>query len=288
MIGYMRPFGKMFAPEDRKNYRAVYCGLCNSMRVEHGVKSIVFLNYELTSLLYLILSLTEEEPIRYFTPCSVSPLVWGYKYGERLGSFICASAASLLIANYEAEDNFLDDGKMTDKLILGFTEWNAGPIKKKYADFSVRLREIYSEFQIIEKEAAERRQEEYISFLADLSGTLSAEIAGTAAEAEGLPCSEAVYSLIYYWGEWIYLMDAVDDYYDDKRKNKFNPLFLYDSEPCEKAEQLLIGYELYASEWLRELPIRRWKAGIESLFLEQLPKRRQSAVEKMKLKMQVK
>ena len=282
MIGYMRPYRKMFAPEDWRNYRSVYCGLCNVMRMKHGIKSVVFLNYELTSLLYLILSLIEEEPVKHLTPCSLSPVFWGKKLGERQGSFNCASAASLLIANYEAEDNLLDEGKLIDKIIMGYTELNAGPIKKIYTDFSNKLREIYFEFQIIEKEAIERYQEEYIDYLANLSGEISAEIAGNSAEAEGLSCKEAVYSFIYYWGEWIYLMDAADDFHEDKLKKKFNPLFLCNSEPCEKAEQLLKGYEQYAAEWLSELPIRRWRSGIESLFLEQLPKRREATIEKMK------
>ncbi len=282
MIGYMRPYRKMFSLEDWKTYRSIYCGLCNAMRREHGLKSIIFLSYEMTSLLYLILSLTEEEPALHLAPCSLTPFIWERQYGKCQNSFVCASAASLLVANYEAEDNLLDEGKLKNKIILGYTEWNARPIMNRYIEFSQKLRKIYNEFQTVEKAASERPHVDYISYLANLSGEISAVIAQYAVESERLTCQNEVYSFFYYWGEWIYLMDAVDDYYNDRQRGKFNPLFLFSSEPCDRAEQLLINYETYAAEWLLEIPVRRWREGIETLFLAQLPKRRENVVGKMR------
>ena len=59
MFGYLVAAAEVLDEEQKKRYKACYCGLCRSLKERHGQLSRLTLNYDLTFLVLLLSSLYE-------------------------------------------------------------------------------------------------------------------------------------------------------------------------------------------------------------------------------------
>ena len=51
MFGYVRPYGADLSEEEKKRYKAVYCGLCRVLNEKYGLAGRMGLNFDMTFLL---------------------------------------------------------------------------------------------------------------------------------------------------------------------------------------------------------------------------------------------
>ncbi|NLT39458.1 MAG: hypothetical protein GXX89_03220, partial [Clostridiales bacterium] len=58
MFGYVRPLKGELKVREYEMYQAAYCGLCAAMKRRYGGISTLLLNYDLTFLAVLLLSLS--------------------------------------------------------------------------------------------------------------------------------------------------------------------------------------------------------------------------------------
>ena len=66
MFGYVLPSRDRLDERERERFRAVYCGLCHTLRERYGFAASLLLNYDFT-LLAILLSSGDEES------CTVQP-----------------------------------------------------------------------------------------------------------------------------------------------------------------------------------------------------------------------
>ena len=59
MFGYININQKIMTEEDKKAYRAYYCGLCRRLKSSCGAKGQMLLNYDMTFLVVLLTGLYE-------------------------------------------------------------------------------------------------------------------------------------------------------------------------------------------------------------------------------------
>ena len=141
---------------------------------------------------------------------------------------------------------------------------------QRHSKAYVQITEAYEEYMDREQKAEEARRgfEDVLAVCGNITGIIGEILAEEAASG----CAALAGRIMYLWGQWVYLMDAVEDYAGDKKKNSFNPLFLEDRP--ENVEKLLSDLEREAGELTRQMPLKRNRDVIENLYLSQLPERR--------------
>lgn len=73
MFGYIYINQKELSVENKKAYQAYYCGLCQSLRKNSGIKGQMLLNYDMTFLIILLTGLYELENEEAEFVCPLHP-----------------------------------------------------------------------------------------------------------------------------------------------------------------------------------------------------------------------
>ena len=73
MFGYLLAEESLLSEEEKRRYRAAYCGLCRSLRERHGAFARLTLQYDMTFLVLLLDSLDEPELRQGEEPCIAHP-----------------------------------------------------------------------------------------------------------------------------------------------------------------------------------------------------------------------
>ena len=227
-------------------YQSYYCGLCRSLKERYGKRGQMTLSYDMTFLALLLSSLYEPETVTDCQRCIAHP---AKKHLYRKNEFTDYAADMNLLLSYE---KCLDDWKDEHK-------------KKKLMMASVlkschqKLCECYPEK--IEKIAAamdrihelETKNSENIDEIAGVFGQIMAEIFAYRQDEweENLRC------MGFFFGKFIYLMDAYEDIEEDLKKGNYNPFRkrFQQSDFEEYAGQILMMMMAECSKAYERLPI---------------------------------
>lgn len=227
-------------------YQSYYCGLCRSLKERYGKRGQMTLSYDMTFLALLLSSLYEPETVTDYQRCIAHP---AKKHLYRQNEFTDYAADMNLLLSYE---KCLDDWKDEHK-------------KKKLMMASVlkschqKLCECYPEK--IEKIAAamdrihelETKNSENIDEIAGVFGQIMAEIFAYRQDEweENLRC------MGFFFGKFIYLMDAYEDIEEDLKKGNYNPFRkrFQQSDFEEYAGQILMMMMAECSKAYERLPI---------------------------------
>ncbi len=272
MVGYMKPSKKNFSESDRVLYQSIYCGLCRSLKYEYGLTGIAVLNYELVNTLLLIGAMAQSPYPQMHMSCSITPLCWRSMSGVDLETFRAAAAVSVTVAAMELQDDLRDRDKGNRSAVLhSILSPKTHRIPVAYQEELEHLEKQYLLFQSLESRAASGDPDVTFSMLTDACGVIFAQAAciiGVHADCQQL---NELYDLMFWWGQWVYLLDAVEDYEADKQKGAFNPLFLPDSP--DSVMTLLKEIEAHAISVMEGLSFRNYESIIQNLFRIQLPQR---------------
>ena len=114
MFGYVRPYGKDLSEEEKKRYKAVYCGLCRVLNEKYGLAGRMGLNFDMTFLLLLLSSLYEPEEKQRETICPPHPVK---KHPEVMTAFTeYAAGMTVALTYYKALDDWEDERKASGKV----------------------------------------------------------------------------------------------------------------------------------------------------------------------------
>lgn len=216
MFGYVRPDSKNLRLRDHECYRALYCGLCRSMGRCTGQCSRLSLSYDFTFLAALRASLSGEEP-------KLATIHCGMKCGRKKQAFrspsldFCAYAAAIL-GHYKILDDKADERglrRLRAAFLGGLFRRSYRRAKRRYPELDLCVKEHMEALAAIEREGTpsiDRPAERFGLLLGDLAAFGLADPASRLARAIG----QAV-------GRWIYLVDAADDYDEDKKRGRYNP-----------------------------------------------------------------
>ena len=248
MFGYIAPVLSVLTEEQRQRYRSAYCGLCHSLG-RYGRLEQVTLSNDMTFLALLLSSLYEQSTVTRLSRCPVHPFS---RHPWRQSSMIdYAADMNLVLFYYKSQDAWDDDrslrGKAGMKVLQGPMEQLRSRYPRQTAAVAAALEALWQ---------AEKQPDFSPDLLCNLSGDMLSAIFVPDDADHWAPTLAGLGEGL---GRFIYWMDAWEDYDEDRRKRRFNPLTLYHDRPdyetfCQETLEMLIAE---AAEYFELLPLEQ-------------------------------
>ncbi len=213
MFGYINIQPQALDDEQKKRYRAHYCGLCRVLRDRAGAAGRLTLSNDMTFLSMLLSSLYEPAETSGSAPCPLHPLKkmpW-----DRSACTDYAADMNLLLAYYKCLDNIADEGMAAARVQAKRLEKPAAAAAEAHAEQARGIRAALEEIGSLEKEDSRD-----VDRLCRLSG----DLLGWAFAYRKDVFEPVLFRVGSALGGFIYLMDAWEDYDTDIKKGCFNPL----------------------------------------------------------------
>ncbi len=214
MFGYVRPWVPDLRVRDYEYYRALYCGLCRAMKKTTGALSAFSLNYDMVFLLMARLLYGERRIDFVRRRCMAHPFR-RHREAAVTEAFCDTARISAILTAAKNRDDLSDERGAKRfrarllSLFLGRAERRAR-MPELAACFSVYLSQL---------SALEAEKTPSVDAPAELSGRLLGE-----AFAYGMKEGrDTLYELGFRLGRVVYKIDALDDYAEDVKKDRYNP-----------------------------------------------------------------
>ena len=241
MFGHVQANLADLSEEEKKRYRAAYCGLCHTLGKRYGFWTRMALTYDLTFLSLLLSSLYEPEEAYGNCRCIVHPC----KKHCHVSSPCTEYAADMTIAlmYYKCLDDWQDDKRLSAWLVAKY-------LQKKYE----RVKQLWPEqCNIIEQELTHiaKAEADPEASADDAANSFGRLMAGLFVYKKDM-WQKSLECLGYGLGRFIYFADAAIDYKRDKRKGSYNPLLKLEILPenLQPSLKMLMGDASQAFEFL--------------------------------------
>ncbi len=218
MFGYIKINNDELKGKYLRLYKEYYCALCTQLKMEFGTTYRILTNYDITFFLVLFDYFDKEK--------SETPIICPLNNKKNKIIHISKSALnySTLINLFwvveKLKDDINDDRKNYLRLVSKIIQKNKS-VAKKYKDnelffkWAIKLQEFY------EAEKSNNSFDFLTNLIGDIYGTVFEDYSSYANIELNKNTS---YEFGYLLGKYIYTMDAFDDYFDDVKKSRFNPI----------------------------------------------------------------
>ena len=246
MFGYVVMNKPEIKFKDFDLYRSFYCGLCRELRDRYGVTGQISLTYDMTFVILLLSGLYEPPTRKGTTRCIIHPVRKQPVRKNALTEY--AADMNVFLAYYKCEDDWQDEKKLWARIF----SWMLMPKMKK-------IRKLYGEKAQMTADNLKALRELEKKNICDIDksagffGRIMAELF-VCREDEW---AEKLRKMGFYFGKFIYLMDAYEDIEEDLKQNRYNPLAeLYGQESFEEnCQQILKMMMAETSRVFEQLPI---------------------------------
>lgn len=230
MFGYVMANANGLSEEDKKRYRAAYCGLCHTLGKLHSQFSRLTLNYDLTFLAIFHSALYNEDYQYEKGLCLPHPFKSHHYFWTP--SMDYAADMNIALSYYNLLDDWQDDKDYKAKAEAMLLK-NA--MKKVEAKYPRQCKAISESLQIL----SEMERDDVLNpdLPASCFGRLMAEIFVREEDQYAGDLRRFGFAL----GKYIYLLDAVLDLKKDIKAEKYNPLILTPTESFYEILCLLMG-----------------------------------------------
>ncbi len=214
MFGYVKPDKPYLYLKDETLYNALYCGVCVSIKKTLGNLPRFTLTYDIAFLSALCHNVCGTD-IKIGKKRCVAHLIKPRPIAERDEISDKLAALNVILAYYKLSDDISDENKGAVK--SAFLKSGYKKAVKKFPEADKIVKERYRELVAMEKEGIKS-----IDMVADPFAELLKEV------SDYLFCDKATdftRKLMYAVGKWIYLIDALDDYDKDVKKNSYNVFY---------------------------------------------------------------
>lgn len=219
MFGYVKAYVPELRMREHEFYRAVYCGLCGSMKKLTGLRSTFTLSYDMVFLALCRMAVLghryEVKPER----CGVNPFRVKKRAVMTDGDELrYAAAVSALLTERKLLDDKTDERgfkRLRAKLMLGGATRalkRASVPAELYDSVCLKLDELY---------ALEETKPDSVGGGAELFGELLGRIFAHGIDGDG---GRILYEIGRGVGRYIYIIDAVDDVGEDIKSGRYNPI----------------------------------------------------------------
>lgn len=193
-------------------YRSYYCGICHSLKTNHGFSGRMTLNYDMTFLAMLLSDLYDKEDCDFETRCIAHP---AQKHQEKRNEFsdYCADMC-VFLSYYKGEDDWKDEKTFKGWLARTALRRKAAGVKSAYPEKTEKI-----EKQLEYLAELEKTGEAPIDKAARIFG----DIMGIIFVYQDDIWKDDMYRLGFYLGKFIYLLDAYEDIEKDVEKGNYNP-----------------------------------------------------------------
>ena len=264
MFGYVVMNKPEIKFKDFDMYRSFYCGLCRELKERYGLSGQITLTYDMTFVILLLSGLYEPPTKKGSTRCIVHPVRRQPVRKNAITEY--AADMNIFLTYYKCKDDWNDERSIPG---LIFGKLLEGKEKKSEKLWSKKVQTIVScldELSALEKENATD-----IDRVSGCFGRIMAEIFAYREDV----WEPTLRRMGFYFGKFIYLLDAYDDVEEDVKKGNYNPfskdyiikgfddrvknmLMMMMAETCREFEKLpIIKYtdilrnSLYSGVWCR-------------------------------------
>ena len=264
MFGYVVMNKPEIKFKDFNMYRSFYCGLCRELKERYGLSGQITLTYDMTFVILLLSGLYEPPTKKGTTRCIVHPVRRQPVRKNAITEY--AADMNIFLTYYKCKDDWNDERSIPG---LVFGKLLENKEKKSEKLWSKKVQTIVScldELSELEKENATD-----IDRVSGCFGRLMAEIFAYREDV----WEPTLRRMGFYFGKFIYLLDAYDDVEEDVKKGNYNPfskdyiikgfddrvksmLMMMMAETCREFEKLpIIKYTdilrniLYSGVWCR-------------------------------------
>lgn len=220
MFGYLVAATKVLEEGELDRYRAVYCGLCRSLKRCFGQTARLTLNYDMTFLVLLLGSLYEPQEEAGESTCPRHPI----KAHSYVMSELSDYAANMNIAM--AYLKCLDDWK-DDKSLIAWSEAKTlrpgyEKVRERYPRQCAAIEEALDELSDIEQAGREDPDAAAACF-----GKMMREIFVYKEDR----WAETLRRMGDALGRFLYLLDAAMDLDEDAERKRYNPFLSLRGDP---------------------------------------------------------
>lgn len=236
MFGYVKTYTPELKVGEYEYYRGAYCGLCRAMGKCTGQCSRMTLSYDFAFLALIRVALSGENVDFHRKRCFVHPLHKRKVMKKNPQLEYCAYAAALL--SYHKLSDDISDERGKKKLLALISRPMVSTMRRRAIKKGglAELDRIISE-KLAELSDFERSQEASVDTPADIFGDLLSKIVSFGFEGTQLKIAENIGSHV---GRWIYITDAADDFFEDVKKQRYNPFaLLYGNNITEREKGLI-------------------------------------------------
>lgn len=213
MYGYVVVNQEELRGRELKEYRRYYCGLCHALREQYRLAGQCTVNYDSAFLALLLSSLYDLDTESREACCMVHPLK-AQPY-ERNAAISYVADMNVLLSYLKCMDDWKDERKVL-RYFYGRVLGARG--KRLRQRYGTKVRRIFREMRTLLR--LEHAEEGDFDLLAACFGRMMGEVFAWRQDEWENDLREVGFHL----GKFIYLTDAYDDYEEDLKKARFNPL----------------------------------------------------------------
>lgn len=254
MFGFVVANSEKLTQTQKMRYRATYCGLCDDLGSDRGVRYRFALTYDLVFLAIVLSSVFSEEYAETSERCPVYPARKRKLLQNRFTSY--AADMNIALAYYKFLDDWHDD-----------RSYKAYLKAKGFEKEMIRIREKYPvQCEIIKSCIDELSEIENNNILipdipADVFGRLLGSVFAYPGGEESL--KNLLYDFGRSLGKFIYILDASQDLKSDIAKKRYNPLVRYSKKDIEPVLNMLMAECI---EKYKALPVNQDREIIENIL----------------------
>ena len=217
MFGYIRPVQAELRVRELERFKACYCGLCHALSNKYGLPARFMLNYELVFLSMLLWD-TDETPVIKRKRCIASPCR-KKRYCVRNATLDTCAGFTVILTWWKLRDTIADERfiKTIPHRMACFV------ISHAYKKAALEFPEFNSKVNGGVSELAEYESMDGSS-LDGAADKFAQILAATAPDSAPDTVRRPILELLYHLGRWIYIIDACDDYEDDVKGRRYNPV----------------------------------------------------------------
>lgn len=223
MFGYIKPDKENLYVKELNLYKAVYCGLCETIKKKVSFFLPMTLSYDFVFLTMVRASLTKEKSTVKKGRCKYNILKKA-SYCIPIESALFSGRCALLLTTMKVKDDLKDsDTPLYKKAIyLPLYAYLDAKTKKlikscpEFKNISKAIEVTLSSMDLLEKEKCAD-----IDKMSELFGGMMADMLSYSLEGRFQVIAKEIGNNI---GKYIYLIDAIDDLSSDLKTKSYNPL----------------------------------------------------------------
>ena len=218
MYGYIRTYTPELKVREQEYYRAAYCGLCRAMGKCTGQCSRLTLSYDFTFFALMRMALTGETPTARRRRCLLHPLRRRPMIEPCDALTLSAYASALLVYHKNLDDRTDERGgkRLRATLLVPYTRGLRCRARRELSrmddDVAVIMTRL-SELEATRVPSVDRP--------AEVFGELMACLLSWGLEGREQTLAKTIGRHV---GRWVYIVDAADDFDEDVKKGRYNPL----------------------------------------------------------------
>ena len=221
MFGYIQPYKNELKVKDVKVYKNVYCTLCNVLKRRYGRIYSFFLNYEVVFLYFFIQGAEVQNKSNYKFKCMINPF-YQCTYEINLELINYAAFINIYLVQGKLQDNYNDEHSLISKFLCCLLN-----VSERYRQDCKKYSQIVNKIDLYLNQLSglEKSSNSDIDDCSKTMGNVLKEIVSFYFDFHKLEIKHRsdIQEVAYILGQWIYIMDAYDDYEKDKKTNSFNP-----------------------------------------------------------------